>query len=195
MSSTENTSLHVEIDGPCPANLPRLTPAERVRFCTLCNKDVHNLSAMTLTEANTLLDCEDDLCVSFEMDDAGAVVLATRPMNKLRRWMSMAATVAFTFTSQTGCVEVLKTPTAERGKGILEKISQQASALFSEKKTTPRQALMGTVARRGKRDKVSTALATDPTPTGVSDQDATSDQEDKPSPRIIRGRRARNQPR
>ena len=91
--STENsrhTSLDViRIDEPCPASWERMAGDERVRFCEGCRKHVHNLSAMTRTEAERLVcDGAGNLCVRFARGEDGIVqTLEYRtPGGRARGW-------------------------------------------------------------------------------------------------------------
>jgi len=188
--SSANNSLHVEIDSPCPANLPHLTAEERVRFCTLCSKDVHNLSAMTRAEATTLLDSDEDLCVSYELDDAGGVSFAAAQKSRMGRWVSMAATVALSLTSQTGCADGAQRPGVVNGQGLLDRISAQASGLFRQKTAQPIPMVMGGISRNIKRDKVSAALGTEDGATVPTADVDTPDLPTKPPRPAVRGRRA-----
>src|SRR5688572_33180456 len=65
----------IDVNRPCPASWESMEGDERSRFCTGCGRHVHNLSAMTLAEAQRLV-CEraGRACVRFERDASGEVV-------------------------------------------------------------------------------------------------------------------------
>jgi hypothetical protein len=64
----------VSVREPCPADWDEMTGDERERFCAGCGLYVHNLSAMTRTEAERLV-CESAgrLCIRYEQDARGGV--------------------------------------------------------------------------------------------------------------------------
>ncbi len=78
----------IDVNRPCPASWESMEGDERSRFCTGCGLHVHNLSAMTLDEAQRLV-CEraGRVCVRFERDAHGKVVtLDYRPRtSRVRR--------------------------------------------------------------------------------------------------------------
>jgi hypothetical protein len=64
----------IAIDEPCPASWDDMTGDARERFCTHCNRHVHDLSEMTSGEVADLL-CRSagNLCARFERAADGAV--------------------------------------------------------------------------------------------------------------------------
>jgi hypothetical protein len=75
MSETRVALDVISVRSPCPASWDAMAGDERSRFCDHCGLHVHNLSAMTLDEAQRLV-CEraGRMCVRFERDAAGRVV-------------------------------------------------------------------------------------------------------------------------
>jgi len=69
------TPLNVlSIENPCPKDWDDMTGDSERRFCTHCQKHVHNLSAMPESAATQLLaQASGHLCVRFERNDEGAV--------------------------------------------------------------------------------------------------------------------------
>jgi hypothetical protein len=90
----------VPIGSPCEANWSAMTPASGGRFCGDCKKVVHHLSKMTQAEATALLRSgrNDELCVRYAHDRAGAIVFADRrplvPASLLHRAKRVAAVAA-----------------------------------------------------------------------------------------------------
>ena len=65
----------IDVKRPCPASWDAMAGDERSRFCEQCGLHVHNLSAMTLDEAQQLVcDRAGRLCVRYERDAQGRVV-------------------------------------------------------------------------------------------------------------------------
>jgi hypothetical protein len=69
--------LFPRIDSPCPARLAALPGAGR-DFCTLCQRQVHNLSAMNLDERRAFLAaCSGPVCVAYAVPRRRAAAAAT----------------------------------------------------------------------------------------------------------------------
>ncbi len=94
----------IEIPEPCHADWEAMRPEDKGRFCSSCNKKVHDLSAMTKQEAAGFLrstGCKD-VCVSFLHREDGTLVFqppalvpsAVVPAARLRRPRSVASAVA-----------------------------------------------------------------------------------------------------
>ena len=65
------------IESPC-AQLPAFAPGQKSAFCDLCQKRVHNLSAMTSREGAALLAGGESLCVRYaRLIPAAALLLAS----------------------------------------------------------------------------------------------------------------------
>jgi hypothetical protein len=89
MSDTRVMLDVIDVRTPCPASWDAMAGDERSRFCEHCGLYVHNLSAMTLDEAQRAV-CErgQRLCVRFERDGAGRVLTLDyqRPARTPRTW-------------------------------------------------------------------------------------------------------------
>jgi len=90
------------------------------RFCGECQKHVHDLSAMTKSEAQTLLASEatDGLCVRYLYDDRGEVVFnskvgvapnALSRFAKAKRYVTAAVTLALPM-SLNACMGAYRPP-------------------------------------------------------------------------------------
>jgi hypothetical protein len=62
------------IPEPCHKDWSTMTGPEKRRFCGACNQHVHDLSAMTATEAKDTLAAEPDICVRYTVRDDGTLV-------------------------------------------------------------------------------------------------------------------------
>ena len=83
----KNESLldHVRVASPCNARWEDMTGDDRARFCKQCSKHVFNLSAMTQTEAETLVrEREGKFCGRFSRRRDGRMLTADCPTG-LRR--------------------------------------------------------------------------------------------------------------
>ena len=69
------------IELPC-AQLPAFAPGQKSAFCDLCQKRVHNLSAMTSRERASLLAGGESLCVRYaRLIPAAALLLASHGLS------------------------------------------------------------------------------------------------------------------
>jgi hypothetical protein len=65
----------IEVANPCPADWNEMSGSDRVRFCKQCQLNVYNLSAMSRTAAEELVNGnEGRLCVSFYRRQDGTVI-------------------------------------------------------------------------------------------------------------------------
>ena len=71
----------ISIASPCPASWAEMAGDHRVRFCSICEKNVYNLSAMTAAEVESLvIEKEGRLCARFYQRQDGTVLTADCPV-------------------------------------------------------------------------------------------------------------------
>ena len=70
------TDLKVTFPEPCAEPWDEMAPAGCNRHCASCDKVIHNLASLTLDEAETLLETEDEVCVRARVKNGGEVTLA-----------------------------------------------------------------------------------------------------------------------
>lgn len=75
-------SRQVEIKSPCHESWDAMHGDDARRFCDVCAKHVHNLSAMDRSEARALLDAHrgEHLCVRYSSHDDGSVAFRDQPI-------------------------------------------------------------------------------------------------------------------
>jgi hypothetical protein len=87
--------LKLRVASPCTASWENMKGDERVRFCGQCEKQVYNLSAMSLGEATELLLAKNDgLCVRMFQRPDGTVMTEDCPVGVRRKWVRRVATTA-----------------------------------------------------------------------------------------------------
>jgi hypothetical protein len=70
----------VDIVRQCPASWRKMKGDDRVRFCSICNKNVYNLSNMTQDEAyQVIADTEGKFCSRFLRRPDGTIVTRDCP--------------------------------------------------------------------------------------------------------------------
>lgn len=87
-----------------------------VRFCRLCKKDVHDVSAMSEEEARAFLSSGEQPCIRYVFDARGEVLFAGRP--GLLPRIAAAAALTFGGLVAGGCVGKRACPEPpDRGRG------------------------------------------------------------------------------
>ncbi len=89
----------LQVPKPCPASWDEMTGDEQTRHCSHCNKNVHNLTAMSAEDAEKVLE-SGKACVRFARDDKGRIITRTR----LIAQTAAAAAAAITLS---GCTQPL----------------------------------------------------------------------------------------
>jgi hypothetical protein len=94
MARFNNPLAGVRVATPCKADWNQMMGDERVRFCGACSLNVYNLSAMTRSEAETLIArSEGRLCVKFYRRWDGSIITRNCPigLSAIRRRVSYVA--------------------------------------------------------------------------------------------------------
>ncbi len=94
MARFRNPLDHVRVASPCEADWDQMIGSERVRFCGQCSLNVYNLSAMTRSDAESLIaGTEGRLCVRFYRRRDGSIITDDCPvgLRAIRRRMSYIA--------------------------------------------------------------------------------------------------------
>ena len=95
--NTRDLLSNVKVAAPCAASWDRMTGDDRARFCSLCQKNVYNLSALTAAEVTALIqEKEWKLCGRFYRRSDGTMLTADcsvglRNMARRLRALSVAA--------------------------------------------------------------------------------------------------------
>lgn len=89
----------VHVASPCTARWDEMQGDARVRHCGACEKDVYDLSEMTMSEAETLLSREGPMaCVRLHRRADGTVITSDCAVGvkkkRRRRWLAAGAAVA-----------------------------------------------------------------------------------------------------
>lgn len=85
----------VRIASPCSADWNAMKGDDQARFCSQCNKNVYNLSAMTTQQAESLIRAkEGDVCVRYYERADGTVMTADCPVGVRKKRVKKAVFVA-----------------------------------------------------------------------------------------------------
>src|SRR5262245_3918202 len=76
----------VKVASPCAASWDQMIGDDRARFCSLCQKNVYNLSALTTDEITALIRAkEGKLCGRFYRRRDGSILTADCPVGLRQR--------------------------------------------------------------------------------------------------------------
>ncbi len=93
---------------PCDVHWDTMAGTTRKRRCEACARDVYDLSAHSLEEANALLGNGDRPCIGFRRRHDGTVVAndcgRARPVDWLRKWGATTAVVVTLVSLATAVV-------------------------------------------------------------------------------------------
>jgi hypothetical protein len=94
MARFNNPLVHVRVAAPCKADWDQMIGSDRVRFCAQCSLNVYNLSAMTRSDAESLIArTEGRLCIGFYRRRDGSIITKDCPVGfrAIRRRVSYVA--------------------------------------------------------------------------------------------------------
>lgn len=84
----------VSVPRPCPASWASMAGTDKARLCADCGREVHNLSALTRAEVESLLNRDERLCVTLCRHPDGSVATADRALRPLRVSVATAAVMS-----------------------------------------------------------------------------------------------------
>lgn len=116
----------IQVAQPCPADWNAMAGDDQKRFCSHCQKFVHNISAMSEIEAERLV-CQNagDLCVRFSRDAQTNQVLTLdyekRATPSRRRAITVIASIGAAVVAATtfGAIRLLQKPAPPVGTGVM----------------------------------------------------------------------------
>lgn len=118
-------SRQVEIKSPCHESWDAMHGDDARRFCDVCAKHVHNLSAMARDEATALLRAHkgEHLCVRYASDEDGAIAFRDRvvPVARLR-----SVRTAFAAVMLAACAPHGDGPVQDLGEVAIEAMARDA---------------------------------------------------------------------
>jgi hypothetical protein len=105
--------LRVRFPKPCSERWEEMRREGCNRFCGQCEKTIHNLSEMTLEEAEVLLRSSQDACVQATLNPGGEIVLKHGRSKNGRRMIVAAG------ASMSLLAAACQTTTAPPPKGVI----------------------------------------------------------------------------
>jgi hypothetical protein len=138
----------VKIASPCTASWDEMIGDERARFCTHCQKDVFNLSALPRDEAESFVrERAGDACIRLYKRADGTVLTSDCPVGvtrQRRRKIAVAAVAAFSSALMTAGMFLRLAPVrpSERD-GMMGKMEAEYPATPAETAAPPPQHVMG----------------------------------------------------
>lgn len=128
---TRAEGLGLTVNSPCTAEWDSMAGNEQVRFCTHCEKSVHNLSAMTRKDALRLVrDSAGGLCVRFYSDPRGRTVHTNdRALYRITRRASKVAAGAFGAAVALGATVLAQTPQGKQEAAAVRVDARESASL------------------------------------------------------------------
>ena len=125
----------IDVPKPCSANWDEMTGGDEVRFCSFCEKDIYNLSAMNRQKAEKLVkDSKGKICVRYEKNSQGKIVTAPPKLTQITRRATIAAGVLATTLS-------LSTMSYAQGEPIIRNDKSKNIEEKADKKSISKQGL------------------------------------------------------
>ncbi|MCA9635606.1 MAG: hypothetical protein KC420_06195, partial [Myxococcales bacterium] len=118
-------SSHVQIESPCHESWEAMEGDSERRFCGVCEKHVHNLSAMRHDDALALLrdSAGESLCVRYTAEADGSLRFRDLvPRARLTRGLRRAAFAAVLLAA---CSPQIEVPVPEIHEVIVEEIAER----------------------------------------------------------------------
>jgi hypothetical protein len=147
---SRNTYLldRINIPAPCSADWDSMKGNDQVRFCSQCNLNVHNLSAMKRKEARELITASGGkLCVRYYKKPGGAIQkAASQQLHHIKRRVSRIAAGAFTAALSLSASVCAQTPS--QGDSSASNKAEAAlliRELSSEKQSDTNSSIAGTI--------------------------------------------------
>lgn len=106
------TDIKVSLPKPCHESWDAMTPRGCNRHCSACDTIIHDLSSMTVDQAEALLDASEQICVRASVNRDGTVRTANPAGRPSRR---MVATIgAGVLLATAACQSVALSPVSPR---------------------------------------------------------------------------------
>lgn len=105
----------LQIHSPCPANFDEMPGEGSTRFCSTCNKSVHDFSMLTRAQADSLLAKQPEhLCVRLTRDPAtdAVITLDYAPVSPRRRRWPMWAAITTGLATTAAALGLYRRPAA-----------------------------------------------------------------------------------
>jgi hypothetical protein len=131
----------IRLHEPCTASWSEMSGSEQKRFCGLCSKHVHDLSAMTEPEAAQVIQTVTSPCVRYSSNPDGTI----RFRSSRRAFLSRAGMIAgglMIGLSAAASVTPRETSAPASASALIAQLTDAFWAIF-EDEPEPEQRLMG----------------------------------------------------
>jgi hypothetical protein len=142
---THAEGLGLRVNSPCEADWDSMAGNDEVRFCTHCEKIVHNVSAMTRKDAMRFVRANaGGVCVRFYSDPASRTLHANEGrLHRITRRASLAAAGAFGAVVALGSSVLAQTPAPEdRQEVVAPRVPPRVNASLTGTILDPNGALL-----------------------------------------------------
>ena len=131
----------IRIHEPCSASWSEMSGSEQKRFCGLCSKHVHDLSAMTEPEAEQVIQTVESPCVRYTSKPDGTIRFRSARRSVLSR-AGMIAGGLMIGLSAAASVAPQEASEPASASALIAQLTDAFWAIF-EDEPEPEQRLMG----------------------------------------------------
>lgn len=97
----------IRIASPCRANWDNMEGDDRKRYCALCRKHVYNITEMSRSEAEALVDGSTRVCLRLYRRSDGTVITNDCPVGKRKVVIQFARTYALAAVFAVALLKIL----------------------------------------------------------------------------------------
>ncbi|VXB54745.1 conserved hypothetical protein [Flavobacterium sp. 9AF] len=87
------TKIRINVPSPCHENWHAMAKVEKGRFCSSCQKKVHDFTNATDTQIIAAIDGNDNLCGRFLKSQLDRTI--EKPNQKRKKWLALATLTGF----------------------------------------------------------------------------------------------------
>lgn len=88
-----SNKINISIPTPCHEDWQKMTPLEKGRFCSACQKQVHDFTKSSDSQILAAFDKNENLCGRFLISQLNRPI--EKPKNKKKKWLALATLTGF----------------------------------------------------------------------------------------------------
>ncbi|WP_445722425.1 carboxypeptidase-like regulatory domain-containing protein [Flavobacterium sp.] len=88
-----SNKINISIPTPCHEDWQKMTPLEKGKFCSSCQKQVHDFTKSSDSQILAVFDTNENLCGRFLVNQLNRPI--EKPKNKKKKWLALATLTGF----------------------------------------------------------------------------------------------------
>ena len=88
-----SNKINISIPTPCHEDWQKMTPLEKGKFCSSCQKQVHDFTKSSDSQILAVFDTNENLCGRFLVSQLSRPI--EKPKNKRKKWLALATLTGF----------------------------------------------------------------------------------------------------